>query len=162
MWNVGEGIDHLGDVIGHSVPGLITLRHRGPATIDPGSPLLVFGDDGRPNVAVALSYVGVSDGHWLRALQLELPSSIRDRIPPLLVSDGRCARLDAGDLLEKLEKAEDAVLHRRDQLIGIVAGGTSSTDLRFEIVREDCDLAEGVFLEVEIRGRPALYQLLEA
>lgn len=161
VWGTDQEVEYLGEVIGHGVPGVVTIRHRGRADVAPSTPLLVPGEDGTANVAIALNYVGIADGLWLKALQLTLPSPLRAMLPQEAVVGNRCARLTDGPTMTALEKGEVDVLQQRERLIGVVAPGTSTKTLQVDIVRSDQDLAEGSLLEARIGDRAVLYQLLD-
>lgn len=161
VWGADGETKYLGEVIGHGVPGVVTIRHRGRADVAPSTPLLVPGEDGTANVAIALNYVGVADGLWLKALQLELPSPLRSRLPQEAVVGNRCARLTDGPTMKALEDGAVEVLQRRERLIGVVAPGTNTKTLHVDVVRSDQDLSEGSLLEAKIGDHTVLYQLLD-
>jgi hypothetical protein len=160
VWMNSAVASELGTIVGHGVPRLLTIRHGGQAWVEPGTPLLVRGDDGRANVALALSYVGVSDGLWLKALQLQLPDQLRQKLPVSALLEGRCAVVQDTALVTELEAEAGSVMDRRTSLAGVVAPGTDINTLVFEVIRSDLLFREGRLLEASIRQQPVMYQLL--
>lgn len=161
IWGASNRTTHLGSIIGHNVPGVLTVRQRGHDTIPPGTALLVPGDDGKPNVAVALNYVGLADGLWLKALQLELPRTLRGLIPQHALMGENCARLSEGPVLRRLTEAGVQVLRDRHRLLGIVAPGSDSKLLQVDVVHLSHPLVEGRLIQACIGETEVLYQLLD-
>jgi hypothetical protein len=159
-WQAEPPAAYLGDIVGHAVPGIVTIRHRGTAHVLPGTPLLVRGDDGSPNVALALSYVGIAEGLWLRALQLGLSPQERNLLRGQHLEDGSCSILRDRFLLRSLETEATGAMRRRDKLVGLVAKATDTRLLRFELLRYDLEIKEGQLVEARIGAKAVLYQVL--
>ncbi|MEM9557259.1 MAG: DUF87 domain-containing protein [Acidobacteriota bacterium] len=160
VWGVSSESLFLGTVIGHSVPGVLTIRQRGTADVEPGTALLVPGEDGIPNVAMALNYVGKADGLWLKALQLDLSPELKGKIPSAIIAGDECARISDANLISALEAGGVSALRDRYRLIGLVAPGTDTKTLHVEVVRTG-GLSEGSLLQVKIGHADVLYQLLD-
>jgi hypothetical protein len=150
---------YLGDVVGHAVPGIVTISHRGRASVTPGTPLIVRGDDGDANVAIALGYVGISDGLWLRALQLGLEQNDRQLIRAGQLVEGACSVLHDGALMRSLKTDPAGIMVRRDSLVGLVSAASNTRVLRFELIRDDAEVKEGQLVEAKIGSRQVLFQI---
>ena len=74
------------------------------------------------------------------------------------ISEGSAFSAAAGSVTsESSSLAEDT----NGRLIGLVASDTNVGQLQIELVRTDLDLQEGSLVEVEIKGRPVLYQVIK-
>lgn len=160
VWSRTPPVTYLGEVVGHNVPGIVTLRHSGAASVHPGTPLVVRGDDGTPNVALSLSYIGYSDGPWLRALQLDVSADMRRALDVTGLPDGACALLRDRASLDTLGAEPSGAFARRDRLIGLVVSDTDRITLHFEVLRFDANLHEGKLVTVRIGTQEVLYQVL--
>lgn len=161
IWGARSGGDPLGEVVGHLVPGIVLIKHDPSCAVKFGDTLVVPGEDGKANIALALDHVGLADGRWLRAVQLDLPWGVRNEVCKSAGEKSNLCRILKKEQLERCrEGIHCEMLERRDSLVGLVAPDTDISRLRFEIVRCDLDLEEGRLLEVGIGAKPVLYQVV--
>jgi DNA helicase HerA-like ATPase len=162
LWKARQPAEYLGEIIGHETPGIVLIRHDKNVCVSLGDLLIARSDDGHPGLALALDYIGIADGLWLRAMHVSVKSEFRDRLRNLM-SQHACAdeavmRLDIPTAKE-LGLSED-VLEKKSNLVGLVAPNTDISRLRFEVLRTDIDLEEGRLVEVTIGTRLVLYQII--
>jgi hypothetical protein len=161
QWKGSLDTEQIGKVVGHTVPGLITVEHPVSTDVETGDLLLVPGDQQEPNVGVALGHTGIDKGLRLQVLQLSLPKEIRSRLPKAPISEGRCAIIEGSEIDNQIGPVSDYRYENRDRLVGIVSPGTTTRELRFEVVRPGAELEEGRLIEVEVHGEEALYQVTD-
>ena len=162
IWSAREhGVERLGEVVGHQLPGVVLIRHEPTRSVEFGQPLGVRADDGKVGLAMALDYVGIVDELWLRALHVEMPPEERSELI------ARVSLSDPGDVITfakgtgeiAFDGLHAAAWDRRADLIGLTAPETDVSRLRVEIVRTDLDLEVGRMLEAQVGARSVLYQL---
>jgi hypothetical protein len=162
VWKSGKGTEYLGEIVGHETPGVVLIRHDKNSCVPMGDLLIARGDDGHPGLALALDYIGLADGLWLRAIHIIMTPELRRILDSLLSGhhypDEAVLRVDQE--AAKALAACDETLARRPNLVGLVASNTDIGRLRFEVTRTDTDLEEGRLVEVHIAGRPVLYQVV--
>lgn len=155
--------DRLGKVVGHQVPDVVLVCQEEDAQVSFGDPLVVRSDDGKPGLALALDHIGFADGCWLRAVHLAIPPEMRTGLAALAdfqdSSDAAALRADINDWRPLLDS--DMTWSKRQHLIGLVAPGSNISRLRIEIIRTDLDLSEGRLVEVQIRAKTVLYQIVD-
>jgi hypothetical protein len=146
-----------GEVVAFQTPGLLLIRQTQSRTIARGAVLAVRDIIGSIRIAIALDQVGRDDGILIRALEL---SDIADSTS--LLSD--VIGLDQnGVVCLPEERAAKAFppdhLIRIATVVGLVAPDTSIERLYFEVVADD-ELEEGRLVEVQVRAKPVLYQIV--
>jgi uncharacterized protein DUF87 len=162
LWPGQEHLTRLGEVVGHEAPGLVLIRENADFTVALGDLLLARTESGRAGIAIALDHVGFADGCWLRAIHLT-GADIRPDIP----GDSGAARSVAGGAVFRAKdsaieaSARGLANDTRRRLLGLVASDTNLGQLQIELVRSDLELQEGSLVEVEIKGRHVLYQVIK-
>lgn len=162
LWAAKEGLVRLGELVGHEAPGLVLIREDADLSSAIGDLLLARTEGGRPGLAIALDHVGFADGCWLRAMHLRGAginrSTLGDPEIARSVAEGAVFRANEGAMEEDARAFAQDTLRR---LLGLVASDTNVGQLQIELVRADLDLQEGSLVEVEIKGRPVLYQVIK-
>jgi uncharacterized protein DUF87 len=161
LWVSKGGLARLGEVVGHETPDLVLIREDADSSAVLGDMLIARTDGGRPGLAIALDHVGFADGCWLRAIHLKnvkvVQGILDDAAVVRSVADGSALR--AGE--QTVER--DAVALAKDmrqRLLGLVASDTNVGQLQLELVRADLDLQEGSLVEVDMKNRAVLYQVI--
>jgi hypothetical protein len=162
VWGTTQDLSRLGEVVGHEAPGLVLIREDPDSSARFGDMVFARTESGKPGLVVALDHVGFASGRWLRAIHLRTATIdtavLHDAFVVRAISEGSAFSAAAGSVTsESSDLAEDT--NRR--LIGLVASDTNVGQLQIELVRADLDLQEGSLVEVEIRGRPVLYQVIK-
>jgi len=157
-----EDLSRLGEVVGHEAPGLVLIREDPDSSARFGDIVLARTESGKPGLMIALDHVGFASGRWLRAIHLKIATieaaALQDASVVRAISEGSAFSAAAGSVAsESSSLAEDT----KQRLIGLVASDTNVSQLQIELVRADLDLQEGSLVEVEIRGRPVLYQVIK-
>ena len=148
--------DLLGVVAAHQAPGLVLIRQDDDIRHRSGTLMAISDEHGPTTLGVALNYVGRDEGILLRALNLPIPSALKERADRAAVGSGAATLLPVGD-----EEAQAVrVLERIGSLCGIV---DSDSDLEFiEIeVTNDEELSEGRLVDVKVRGDDVIYQIID-
>lgn len=160
VWFDAEKLSLLGEVVSHKTPGILLIREASEAHAKFGDLLIARTERGQSGIAVALDHVGFASGRWLRAIHLKPSTGAADT----LHSSAAARTVLEGSVLQVSPPATEAYAaaagDTRERLIGLVAPETDVGRLRFELVRPDIDLREGSLVEVEIRGKPVLYQVM--
>jgi hypothetical protein len=162
LWVTQEDLTRLGEVVGHEAPGLVLIREDPDSSARFGEMVFARTDSGKPGLAIALDHVGFASGRWLRAIHLKLATidtaALHEASVARAISEGSAFTAAAGSIAsESIGLVEDA----NGRLIGLVASDTNVGQLQIELVRADLDLHEGSLVEVEIKGRPVLYQVIK-
>lgn len=132
IWSAREhGVERLGEVVGHQLPGVVLIRHEPTRSAEFGQPLGVRADDGKVGLAMALDYVGIVGELWLRALHVEMPPEERSELT------ARVSSSDPGDVITFAKETGDiafgglhaAAWDRRADLIGLAAPETDVSRL---------------------------------
>lgn len=161
VWLSKEALARLGEVVGHETPGLVLIREDPDSSAQFGDMIVARTESGKPGFAFALDHVGFASGRWLRAIHIKTATIatavLHDAPVTRALSEG--SAFSAGDFVtsELRGLAEDT----NQRLIGLVASDTNVGQLQIELVRADLDLHEGSLVEVEIKGRPVLYQVIK-
>lgn len=162
VWRPPLSAKACGELIGHEMPGIVLLRCQQGSEISFGELLIAPRDDGQAGVAVALDQVGFAEGRWLRALHICDFAALQNCLASdsALVAPGeiRAFRVDSGGL--ELPATICNTWEQKDRLVGLVASDTDISRLRIELVRADLDIEEGRLVEVQIRSKPVLYQVI--
>lgn len=162
VWVTKQDLSRLGEVVGHEAPGLVLIREDPDSSARFGDMVFARTESGKPGLVIALDHVGFASGRWLRAIHLETgtidPAALHDTSVVRAISEGSAFRAAAGSVTsEPSGLAEDT----KQRLIGLVASDTNVGQLQIELVRADLDLREGSLVEVEMRGRAVLYQVIK-
>lgn len=162
VWVTKQGLSRLGEVVGHEAPGLVLIREDPDSSARFGDMVFARTESGNPGLLIALDHVGFASGRWLRAIHLKTATIdtaiLHDASIVRAISEGSAFSAAAGSVTsESSGLAEDT----KGRLIGLVASDTNVGQLQIELVRADLDLQEGSLVEVEIRGRPVLYQVIK-
>ena len=155
LWLTRQEPPRLGQVVGHKAPGVVLIREDVASGTQFGDLLFARTESGEPGVLVALDHVGFASGRWLRAIHLKAATVDT----PFLQDPSLCHAVSQGTVFVAAESnrlAEDT----NNRLVGLVAADTKVGQLQFELVRADIDLHEGSLVEVEVDGRPVLYQVI--
>ena len=162
LWVTQQNLARLGEVVGHEAPGLVLIREDPDSSARFGDMVFARTESGKPGLVIALDHVGFASGRWLRAIHLKTTTIdtavLHDASVVRAISEGSAFSAAAGSVTSEAGGlAEDT--NRR--LIGLVASDTNVGQLQIELVRADLDLHEGSLVEVEIKGRPVLYQVIK-
>lgn len=162
VWRASPAIQPFGEIVGHQVPDLLLIRQKGSADFKLGDALVARTEGGEVGLALALDAVGYSEGRWLRAIHLPAQPESGSEIQKVLEAsrpfESEVLKIDPSIL--DLSAINEIASQTRAHLLGLVAPGTDITRLRFEILRTDLDIEEGRLVEVSLRGRPVLFQII--
>ena len=151
----------IGDIAAYQTPGIALVRQRGNENISFGTPL-VFKDSRAPiKMGVALDYVGRDESLLARAAIFEPPIKIFEKINEIcrLIPDDTVTKCT--DLLDDLDIIKEIpFLNQLDEFVGIVSTDSSIEHLYFEVILER-DLEEGKLVEVIIKDKHVLYQVID-
>ncbi|QYK50637.1 MAG: DUF87 domain-containing protein [Anaerolineales bacterium] len=148
-------VTKVGIVVGHQFPNVILVKQESEKT-SYGDPLLVPSDDGESGLAIAMDHIGFSDGIWLRALQFK--NKVSDNTLPKGFTESvfEVTSEKATQLAEGNKAWQD-----RESLIGIVAPESNNTHIHIDIARLNIDIEEGRIVEVVVKDRSVLYQVIQ-
>lgn len=162
IWRSSPVGEYFGIVVGHETPGIVLVRHEPEKTAGLGDMLVVSADDGRPTLATALDHVGFAEGRWLRAVYLPLAEDVRVMLDDVDVGHNplRAVLVRPDSEIAGIPAVTEAVEKVKRSMVGLVTVDSDISQVQFEIVRSDLDLAEGRLLEVNIGSGPVLYQVV--
>lgn len=151
----------IGDIAAYQTPGIVLVRQRGSENIYFGTPL-VFKDSRAPiKMGIALDYVGRDESLLVRATIFDPPAKVFDKVNDIckLIPDDTVTKCT--DILNNLDIAKELpILDRISEFVGIVATDSSIEHLYFEVIIER-DLEEGKLVEVIIKNKHVLYQVID-
>lgn len=162
LWVTQQDLARLGEVVGHEAPGLVLIREDPDSSARFGDMVFARTESGKLGLVIALDHVGFASGRWLRAIHLKTATIdtaiLHDASVVRAISEGSAFSAATDSVTsESSGLAEDT----KGRLIGLVASDTNVGQLQIELVRTDLDLQEGSLVEVEIKGRPVLYQVIK-
>lgn len=162
LWVERENLARFGEVVGHEAPGLVLIRQDPNSSAQFGDMIFARMESGKPGLAIALDHVGFARGRWVRAIHLKnapLDTAIVDDVSILrAISEGAAFSVGAVSITRESScLADDA----KTRLVGLVASDTSIGQLQIELIRADLDLHEGSLVEVGIKNRLVLYQVIK-
>lgn len=150
----------FGTAVGYRSPNLLLVRQESSDRVELGDLLICNDSRGPLRPAIALDFTGRDQGLLLRGLEMQVPAEAQGLLD---VMGGPLGPDRVGKLREPqvhIPTGLKAELARfREEFVGIVAPNSDVERLYVEVVRER-DLEEGHLLEVEIRGAPVLYQVV--
>jgi len=162
VWATKQDLSRLGEVVGHEAPGLVLIREDADSSAQFGDRVLARTESGKPGLIIALDHVGFASGRWLRGIHLKTATIdaavLHDAVVARAMSEGSAFNAAAGSVASE---SSGLVEDTKERLIGLVASDTNVGQLQIELVRADLDLQEGSLVEVEMRGRPVLYQVIK-
>ena len=162
LWVTQQDLARLGEVVGHEAPGLVLIREDPDSSARFGDMIFARTESGKPGLLIALDHVGFASGRWLRAIHLKTATIdtavLHDASIVRAISEGSAFSAAAGSVISESSGLAE---NTNGRLIGLVASDTNVGQLQIELVRADLDLQEGSLVEVEIRGRPVLYQVIK-
>jgi len=161
LWTTQHEPARLGEVISHETPGSVLIKEDSASTTRFGEVLFVRTESGQPGIAIALDHVGFAGGRWLRAIHLTKSDAWADAVQNTAVARLVCEGLVFFNPTGFVNGGIDTSIQKmRRRLIGLVAAETNIDKLQIELVRTDLDLQEGSLVEVDIKGRSVLYQVI--
>lgn len=162
LWVTQQNLARLGEVVGHEAPGLVLIREDPDSSARFGDMVFARTESGKLGLVIALDHVGFASGRWLRAIHLKTATIdtavLHDASVVRAISEGSAFSAAVGSVTSESSGLVDDTNGR---LIGLVASDTNVGQLQIELVRADLDLHEGSLVEVEIKGRPVLYQVIK-
>ncbi len=160
VWKPSKALSIVGNIVAYQTPGIVLVRQEGTSIIQPGACLFIADKSGMYRVGVALGYFGRDEGLLLRALEIDLPESMR----PRMTEFGRVLREGSAYILDVngLGTLQDDVylLKHLDSFIGIVAPDSATERLYIEIIHEK-DIEQGRLVETFVGEKRVLYQVLD-
>ena len=146
----------LGVVAARQSPGLVLIRQNNVERYETGTLMSISDDQGPTMLGVALNYVGRDDGLLLRALSLDAPCGLKNKV--LDVATGS----NVATLLEIQGQESQGVLDldRIDTLCGIVDSGSNLEFIEIEVVNDN-ELIEGKLVDVKVRNDDVVYQIID-
>lgn len=162
VWVTKQDLSRLGEVVGHEAPGIVLIREDPDSSARFGEIVFARTESGKPGLVFALDHVGFASGRWLRAIHLKTATFdtavLRDASVVRAISEGSAFTNASGFVASE---SSGLVEDTNGRLIGLVASDTNIGQLQIELVRADLDLQEGSLVEVEIKGRLVLYQVIK-
>jgi len=160
VWQPRSSPSVIGSVAAYQTPDIVLVRQETPDAIEAGSCLLIADRHAPLRLAVALGYFGRDEGILLRALEIPVPPTHRDRLAAFQrrIPDGGVIVLDRHEV-DTFRSAVD-LLSSLNSFIGIVAQDTSTEKLIVEVINER-DIEQGRLLETTVGKRKVLYQVLD-
>jgi len=150
-----ENIDVLGVVAARQSPGLVLIRQDDDVRYKSGTLMAISDEHGPTTLGVALNYVGRDDGVLLRALDLPLPQSFKNRADQVAVGNGAATLLPVSEE----ETQSVTVLERINSLCGIVDSDSDLEFIEIEIINDE-ELSEGRLVDVKVKDDNVIYQIL--
>jgi uncharacterized membrane protein YphA (DoxX/SURF4 family) len=161
IWFKRVLISDIGDIAGFQSPGLILVRQTTGQKISFGLPLIFKDEHAALKIGIALDYTGRDEGLLLRTIEIDTSTFFEDKLLKIIgpLPNNSISLLEKNEEILELLKPLD-VFNKIDQFVGVVSQETSVNTLYFEVIQE-CDLEEGRLVEVYIRGKAAIYQVID-
>ncbi|MCB0410328.1 MAG: DUF87 domain-containing protein, partial [Flavobacteriales bacterium] len=150
--------NELGTIEAYQSPKIILIRKHENINIAFGQIMAYKDSLTSGNLAVALNYVGRDNELLLRALDLTISDEYKNVIYSALQKSKVNTVINYNILDEKLKELKE--LQNSGAIIGIVDENTNVERLEFEVIKEE-HLSEGRLVEVDIRGVPVMYQIID-
>ncbi|MBN2350663.1 MAG: DUF87 domain-containing protein [Bacteroidales bacterium] len=161
IWFTTDYKEQIGYVSAYQTPNMILIKQPEEAFTNFGTNIIYKDAHTAIKTGITLNYVGRDEQLLLRAIEYNLPEEIRNEVKEQLnlYGNNSVALFDYFDKnLDKKDKVP--IVDRLDDIIGIVDENTNVEKLQFEIFKDD-DIEIGCVVEVEINGKPVLYQILD-
>lgn len=150
----------IGEIAGFQSPDLVLVRQRDSESVKFGTPL-IFKDEHAPlKTGIALGYTGRDEGLLLRTIEFDVPTEVEDEFLKIAgtMSVNSVSKINMSSENDELFESVE-MFKKIDNFIGVVSRETSVDTLYFEVIQER-DLEEGRLVEVAIRGKSVLYQVI--
>lgn len=150
----------FGTVVGYQTPGVMLIRQEVDIEVGFGALFLCRDSHGPVRLAMGLDYVGRDESLLLRCMEVTIPSGALGmaKVSAQVLGPDRVGWLDPKRHQFVAEVHAEAERLKRN-FLGLVDENTDVEELRFDIIR-DQSIEEGHLVEVGIRGRPVLYQVV--
>ena len=154
-----EQTTYIGKIVAHRSPNIILVNVIPEQDVKFGDLILARNEQGRHGIAIALDYTGYNFGRWLRAYHLDFDLN-KD------YAHLKTASVLAGNVYSiMLEEVDDNIRRciedMESRFIGIVSAGTTTEELKIELVRNDTSIQQGSVLEVRYGGENIDYQVID-
>jgi len=159
IWKPGLSINVLGEVIAYQTPKIVLIRQISSEQTKLGTPLLINDPHAPEQIGMALDYVGRDEGMLLRAIELGVSAKERDSFLARKGIPANGVLSVEYEAVDRQGKVVSEILHRSNELVGIVAPETSIERLYFEVIQEN-GLEEGRLVETYIGENRVLYQVM--
>jgi hypothetical protein len=151
----------IGEIAGFQSPGLVLVRQKDPKRIRFGTPL-IFKDEHAPlKAGIGLDYTGRDEGLLLRTIEFDVPIEVEDEFLKMasVLPLNSVSKFDVNAQNNHILESVD-MFKKIKYFVGVVSHETSVDSLYFEVIQER-DLEEGRLVEVSIRGKAVLYQVID-
>lgn len=161
IWKMSLPATVIGEIAAYQNPGIVLIRQKINESITFGSSVIVRDPHAPSKIGVTLDYVGRDEALLLRAIELEIPTELKNlaikassTIPVNTVARFNTSSIspEFDDLVPFFKKLKN--------FVGIVAPDTSIERLYFEVIQET-QLEEGRLVEVLIGEKPIIYQIID-
>ena len=155
-----DSTQDFGVVVGYQSPRLLLIRQESKGQPDLGEVVVCNDRRGPTRAALALDYAGRDEGLLLRCLEIVPPVAVQAQVERAARGLGpdRVGLVGTKHRATLIQKGKELDSFSED-FLGIVTQNTDIERLYFEVIRER-DLEEGHLVQVAIRGRPVLYQVV--
>lgn len=161
IWMSNEDFSIGGDVIAYQTPGLVLIRQRENQSFSFGDCLLIKDPHTKDKIGIALDFVGRDESLLLRALEFDLEYSEDKRLDATrkVLPSNAVSKIGISEF-DGFKENSPEIIKNLYNFVGLVTKDTSIETLYFEVVIER-DIEEGRLVEVKIKNKPVLYQIID-
>lgn len=161
IWLTKIPINTIGIVVAYQTPNIILIRKTSSQDIDFGTIIMLNDPFASPRLGVALDYIGRDEALLLRCLEFQIPSHKKKILNEYnkLLPPNNIGKININEIFLK-KKIKVNILDNLSNFVGLVAADTSIDILYFEVIQES-DLEEGRLVEVYIKNKPVLFQIID-
>jgi uncharacterized membrane protein YphA (DoxX/SURF4 family) len=160
IWKTKVRTNIVGFVHSYRTPRLVLISQENDNRLPFGTPVIINDKFSENKLGITLNYSGRAETNHLRAIKVtsenqqiaELTNKLKFILPFDSVSIFYTDRHK--DLLNEIFEFRNI-----ENLVGLVATDTTVNILQFEIIK-DIDIEEGKLVEVDIRDKRVLYQIM--
>jgi len=161
IWSTKVFSVSVGEIAGFQSPGLVLVRQKYPQRILFGTPLILKDEHAPLKAGIALDYTGRDEGLLLRTIEFDVPIEVENEFMRMsgMMPLNSVSKFDITEQNRQLFESVE-MFQKLDSFVGVVSHETSVDTLYFEVIQER-DLEEGRLVEISIREKPVLYQVID-
>jgi uncharacterized protein len=161
IWKLELFAKEVGIIAAYQIPGIILIRQHEDANTTFGTVLTYKDSHSKVKVGLVLNYVGRDETLLLRAMEIKVSDLIISEATRKIIRSSTNTVINF-EYFKQNEQAVDEVkeLRQINEIVGIVDQDTTIEKLEFEVIK-DVGLAEGILVEVDIQGKPVIYQIMD-
>ncbi len=160
IWKTKVKTNIVGFVHSYRTPRLVLISQENDNRLPFGTPVIINDKFSENKLGITLNYSGRAETNHLRAIKV---TSENQQIAELTNKLKLILPFDSVSIFYTDQHKEllNEIFEFRniENLVGLVATDTTVNILQFEIIK-DIDIEEGKLVEVDIRGKRVLYQIM--